>query len=931
MKNIAFIGDEKYFDSLFNHEGKPDNLELKLFNTASDLFSEAESFNAESIILMINHCVSNHKRTDYFGLFETFPALRMFYQFKGKIILLGFEKYDKLPNDPDFINQSGNTDRYLQLPMEWSGLIKELDGEVKFTNNNRYITFLRKCGYLNSLKHKYANTNDAHIKSIIDFIEKNSTVLPPTLLKVKNNIFSMCKEKELPMVKLLIVDDSEYFSSCLKDSFHKLLPLYEGKLGVKIEIISTMYSISTGKSKGIFHYINSSEKEDNFDFVEAPGFLEGDGDIQAVLLDWQLEKPGHGGTETLYQPCIKNTLVKRIRNFRPDIHIYAMTAFSDSAIEITNMQENVKSFFFKEEMLQDPMSILDRILLKNYTEKRKAPFWEAYQDYVENAVDTWHPPGHCRGKGFFNSPYLRPFYDYWGRNVFTGDLSFGVNDIGFLDESDGAIGKAQKVAAKTFGASKGTFFITNGTSTSNKVVMQSILKPGDKVIIDKNCHKSNHYGFLLADANPIFLETIFLSEYSVYMPPTLDTIKKALSENRDAKMLLLTGSNYEGIVINTKMIVDLAKKIIPKIKVFIDEAWFAYSAFHPEMRKYSAIHCGADYVTQSAHKVLSSFSQASFIHVNDPDFESRKDFFRDVYQAYLSTSPQYQIISSLDICSMQMRMEGFKIIQNLISLSTLFCEQIKSWEPNNIKVIDADVLKLKYSDWEKSHLYKDPLKVLLDISDLNYSTEKVCKYLNREVGLELERRTKNTILVIFTIGTDRSMVFRLISALKNINDKNSDLPALSRQDRKEDGSTKTVKNTHSNNLILLSPRVAFYSSRKKVPLAEAQDAISASLVTPYPPGIPLLVFGQFIEKMHIDQLIEMKDDPNINNIHGVNIKNSIGYVSVVTIPKGLNNVDYKESDKIAYVEQKNIKTIKQDILNFNKQDGYILKIKKSPK
>ncbi len=159
----------------------------------------------------------------------------------------------------------------------------------------------------------------------------------------------------------------------------------------------------------------------------------------------------------------------------------------------------------------------------------------------------------------------------------------------------------------------------------------------------------------------------------------------------------------------------------------------------------------------------------------------------------------------------------------------------------------------------------------------------------------------------------------------------SNLSGLSRDKRKEDGSTKTVVKLHSNNLILLTPRVAFYSSRKRVPLKEARDAISASLVTPYPPGIPLLVFGQFIEKEHIDQLIETKDDPNINNIHGVKIKDGVGYVYVVTVPENLQKVNYNKSTRIAYVEQKNIEMINQDILNYDKQDGYILKIKKSPK
>jgi arginine decarboxylase len=869
MKRIAFIGDKDYVDLLLNHSDKPGDIELKHFNRSEEIFKKDTPFMPDCVLIMTTTKDSLLDRYNYYGLREVFPTLRLFFNYNGPVVLLGFENFDvaKTKFHLDFIDPvKGMGDQYQQLPLSWeilSGKINVTPGEVEKKN---YIPFCKSkgSGYLKNLKHKYSNSHDPRIARIIDFLEGRSNEV--------NNSFDdkLPNEKKnnsngfLPKVKLLIVDDSEYILDCIFTAFQAELPLYEEKLGINIELLRTPYSLNTGFYKGVF----SKEKDYNFN---EPGWLEEDGDIQAVLLDWQLELPGHEGTETSYQDCIKQRLVHRIQDFRPDIHIYTMTAFSESAVEIANMQENVNSFFFKEEILQDPRSILDRIFLKNLANKMHAPFWDAYHQYIEKATDTWHPPGHSRGKGFNSSPYLRPFYNYWGREVFTGDLSFGVKDIGFLDESSGSIKKAQKVAAETFGADY-TFFITNGTSTSNKVVMQSLLKPGDKVIIDQNCHKSNHYGFLLADAVPVYLPALYIKSLSLFMPPKIEDIKNTLQANLDAKVLLLTGSSYEGVVIDTKSIVEAVKKIVPDIKVFIDEAWFAYSAFHPHMRRYSAISNGADYVTHSSHKVLSSFSQSSVIHIKDKNFSDNEDFFKDIYQAYLSTSPQYQIIASLDICSMQMRMEGFKILQNLINLATQFSEQITNWKPSKIKVVDERVFEELYPEWTNENLYKDPLKVLLDIRGLESTTESICNHLNEKVGLEIERRTRNTILVIFSIGTDKSMVYRLLGSLKKLND----------------GIEKLPKNISSDGILTyppiipkISPREAFYAKRKKIPIEKAEGEISSTLITPYPPGIPLLVFGQEITEDHIKIIQDLKEDPNIKDVHGIKKENGKQYIYIV--------------------------------------------------
>lgn len=879
MKNrkYAFIGDKPYCDVLSKE------INVKHYSNAFELYNDLSGFNPDVILLMVNYKPVHHKRSDYFGLTETLPALRFSFRITIPVILLGFENADVLNEKyliNSFLNDDNALEAYLQLPFNCSDIEKcFISGTPKF-DLKIYLPFVKKSRFLANLIHKHSNSKNPEIKKLIALIEglENGTIAESNKLTIENDNIQEEQLNFCSVVNVLIIDDSKEFSITLKNAFNKIKAGFESQLNIKINFISTQYVKSFEQYKGVME------------------ILKADGDFQIVLLDWQLEDPGNKSTETLYQKAnIKEDLVKEILGFRPDLHIYTMTAYSESAKEIGKMQENVISFFFKEEMLNDPQSTMDRIFLKNFKNKMSAPFWDTYRKYIESATDTWHPPGHSRGKSFFNSPYLRDFYNYWKRNVFTGDLSFGVHDIGFLDESNGSIGEAQKVAASTFGA-KHTFFITNGTSTSNKVVMQSVLKPGDKVIIDRNCHKSNHYGFLLANAHPVYLETQYIKEYSFFAAPSMDEIVSKVKSNPDAKLLILTGSNYEGIVINTKEIVKKVKEINPKIKIFVDEAWFGYSYFHPDMRDYSAVFGKADYVTQSSHKVLSAFSQASVIHINDPDFDKKEneDFFRDIYQIYLSTSPQYQIISSLDICSLQMRMEGFKLLDNLIKLSKVFCAEIKSFENNSIKVVDEIELAKVNPNWKKDKLFKDPLKVLLDVSQLNYSPEDICIFLNKEAGIEIERRTKSTILVIFSIGTDRSMVYRLIYALKKVVDGRCYIPKKTKQAMQIDFPKE--------NQIVMLPSDAFYSNRKLIEVKKAVGAVSASLVTPYPPGIPLLVFGQLIEQDHVDKIIELCDDPNTNDIHGLkgkkSSKDSDKKIYVVSVNKNSSS----ENSEISWLE-----------------------------
>ena len=837
---IAVFADQAYVNSL-NDQNNGSTMEYIHY-------SETEQFiiNNENIDLIIIEASfiedGLYIRTKYHGLEMVFVCIRVFLNIKLPIVILSFEDQDSLKSKYFLPNRENTGNYFLQLPIEREKLEHTISAaEIASLERSEYKKFVNQTYYYNYLNHQNIigifKQNDILKKQFEDFVEELDLSIIPKVRNIKIDFKS-------PVFKLLIIDDSNEMLLDLK---------------AKIEEIADTDEV-------LFEIITTQTSEVALDLIKQ------DGDIQAVLMDWFLEKVDSSGVGMNMQRPSKNQLINKIKDIRPELPVYVMSNFSQSGNEYVDAPD-ASGFYFKEDMEYDVKTLFDIVIHRDFKRRKSTPFWTTYKDYIKEAVDTWHPPGHCRGQSFYSSPYLHSFYEYWGREVFTGDLSFGVKEIGFLDESDGSIKLAQERAAKTFRANK-TFFVTNGTSCSNHIVMQYVLKPGDSVVIDRNCHKSIHYGILLAGANPIYIDTEYLTSYSFFCPPSLDDILNGLKKDSNIKALILTGSNYEGVILNTKEIIKRVKKKYPKIKIIIDEAWFCYGAFHPKLRTHAACLNEADYVTHSAHKVLSAFSQASMIHVNDDDFN--EDFFRDIYQTYLSTSPQYQIIASLDVCSMQMQMEGYKIINELIEISNWFTETIKSWNLKKIKVVDEELLSQNniIPNWKKEGLLKDPLKVLLDVSEINYSTTELNKILNEEAGLEIERRTKNTILIIFTMGTTRSMIVRLLQSLKKISYR-----------------SKTKKATISNLFpketnILIPPRKAFYFNRIKIELKDLKyiietknpdgdglrylgNFISSSLVTPYPPGIPLLIFGQRIDLDHIVKLEELNDDSSVLSIHGL--------------------------------------------------------------
>ncbi|MFZ2989859.1 aminotransferase class I/II-fold pyridoxal phosphate-dependent enzyme, partial [Ideonella sp.] len=429
-------------------------------------------------------------------------------------------------------------------------------------------------------------------------------------------------------------------------------------------------------------------------------------DVQVVLIDH-----GARGSDDHGAPAVLTA--QRLIEARPELSLYMLLEDDADKLLVEQLASDaVDGYFFRGEM---DFNGWFRILAAEVAEKAETPFYDALRSYVAQAKDSWHTPGHGGGDSFKNSPWVGDFYDFVGEEMLRADLSVSVPELDSLLHPTGVIAQAQRLAAKAFGARK-TYFATNGTSTSNKVIFQTLLAPGDKLLLDRNCHKSVHHGVILSGAMPVYLDSSVNRHYGLFGPVPKATIRAAIDANPDAKVLILTSCTYDGLRYDLKPIIAMAHAA--GIKVIVDEAWYGHARFHPELRP-TALECGADYATQSTHKVLSAFSQASMIHVNDPGFDEH--LFRENFNMHASTSPQYNLIASLDVARKQAVMEGYRLLDRSLKFAHELRQKINA--TGAFRVLELD--DLLHEDVKGDGIRLDPTKLTIDISQSGWSADEL--------------------------------------------------------------------------------------------------------------------------------------------------------------------------------------------------------------
>ena len=564
--------------------------------------------------------------------------------------------------------------------------------------------------------------------------------------------------------------------------------------------------------------------------------------------------------------------------------------------------------------------------------------------------------------------------EFYGMNIFLAETSATSGGLDSLLEPVGPIKKAQELASRAFG-SRHTYFATNGTSTCNKIVVQALVKPGDIVLVDRDCHKSHHYGLVLSGAHVIYLDSYPLHEYSMYGAVPLRNIKRTLLQlRRDGKlervkMLLLTNCTFDGIVYNVERFMEECLAIKPDLVFLWDEAWFAFARFGPTYRSRTAMNAAtvlrakyrsseyrefyqthvadlepapADdiealidqhlhpdpdkvrvrtYATQSTHKTLTALRQGSMIHVHDQDFGAKvEEPFHEAFMTHTSTSPNYQILASLDVGRRQGELEGFELVQKQVEMAMTLRKRIQihpllSKYFKVLKVGDMIPAEHRQSGIES---YYDPDQGWNDIWDA-WAGDEFCLDATRitlfvggtgidgdtfkndilmdQFGIQVNKTSRNTVLFMTNIGTSHSSVAYLIEVLvkiardmdENFEDMNTverkvnegkihslthDLPPLPDFSRFHDafrpdpnGSTAEGE-TRAAYFLSYDEETCEYLGLDDGSLDDAmqagRDVVSATFIIPYPPGFPILVPGQVISP----EIIEFLRKLDVKEIHG---------------------------------------------------------------
>lgn len=568
-----------------------------------------------------------------------------------------------------------------------------------------------------------------------------------------------------------------------------------------------------------------------------------DGELQCLLVD------GRGGPGW-QAPA----LVESLHALRPELDLYLLIdAHERDALPPGVDREILDGYFVRDEA--DPRGWF-RILQAEIREKSRTPFFDALRDYVLMAKDAWHTPGHSSGDSLRASPWAADFHEFLGESVLRADLSVSVDMLDSLLEPRGVIAQAQNMAARAFG-SRLTFFATNGTSTANKVIFQTLLAPGDTLLLDRNCHKSVHHGVILSGARPVYLDSSVNRDYGLFGPVPRATVLAAIEAHPQAKALILTSCTYDGLRYELAPIIAAAHA--RGIKVIIDEAWYAHARFHPSLRP-TAMEAGADYATQSTHKVLSALSQASMIHVNDPDFDAHA--FRENFNMHTSTSPQYSIIASLDVGRRQAVMEGYKLLQRTLALADELRAAIDATGVFHALTLD-ELLPPEVKD---DGVRLDPTKITVDISRSGYTVDELQRALFERFNIQVEKSTFNTLTLLLTIGTTPAKVARLHDALVRL--ATEARPAGPRPPAPEIARFSRLSHL---------PRDAYYCEGERLPLLDENEQANTALegrvcadaIVPYPPGIPALVPGQIVTRDILRYLLSLMRSHRRTELHGL--------------------------------------------------------------
>lgn len=660
------------------------------------------------------------------------------------------------------------------------------------------------------------------------------------------------------------------------------------------------------------------------------------------------------------------TLAGLIKKIRPELDLYVTSDRDVEMLAASPQSSCVRRIFYAvEEVLELHLAILEGVAARYET-----PFFDNLKRYAQRPVGTFHALPIARGKSVFHSNWIRDMGEFYGINLFLAESSATTGGLDSLLEPTGNIKKAQDMAARAFGADR-VFFVTNGTSTSNKMVVQALVAPGDIVIVDRNCHKSHHYGLVLGGGQPIYVEAYPLTQYSMYGAVPLKAIKQALLNLRDegrldrVRLLDLTNCTFDGHMYNTFRVMQECLAIKPDLIFLWDEAWSGFAHWSPFLRPRTAMGAAAAleewladpasvaayekqqkelgakpsqeklletrlvpdprkvrlrvYQTNSTHKSMSAIRQGSMVLVKDVDYAKVESQFHEAVFTHASTSPNQQLIASLDVARRQMELEGYGLVMNAISIALRIRHAVNTHPviSKYFRILGADSLipeqyrqsgfkdyLAEGTDWgdvvkamREDEFYLDPTRMTLVCGDAGFDGTQFKGVLANRFNIQVNKTSRNSVLLQSNINNTRSDVAHLLRVLleicgeiedglrsggegarkafaartKALMHDVPDLPNFSRfhEAFRKDAGKLTPEGDMRTAFFMAYDEsaceyVALNGPEMDKRLASGPDLVSANFVIPYPPGFPIMVPGQVLTAETIGFMRKL----DVKEIHG---------------------------------------------------------------
>lgn len=646
------------------------------------------------------------------------------------------------------------------------------------------------------------------------------------------------------------------------------------------------------------HSLNECLKKRGFEVVFAADqadlvrVVENNARLAGVVIDWE-DSP--------------QELCQQIHDFNEYLPVFAFSS-SNSVTDATFQQLSLNVEFFEYE-ISNAADIAVTITQKveEYEKAVTPPLTRALINFAKEGKYTFCTPGHMSGTAFQHSPVGALFYDFFGANTFKADVSVSVGELGSLLDHSGPHRDAEKYIAETFNADR-SYIVTNGTSTANKIIGLYSAPAGSTVLIDRNCHKSLTHLMMMSNVIPIYLRPT-RNAYGILggIPQSEfkhETIEKRVKETPNATWpvhAVVTNSTYDGLFYNTGFI----KNTLDVKSIHFDSAWVPYTNFSPIYQGLAGMSGGRTegkviYETQSTHKLLAAFSQASMIHVKG---EINEATFNEAFMMHTSTSPFYPIVASTETAAAMMHGNvGRRLIDESIDRAIRFRKEIKRlreesdswffdvWQPENIGTKECWELKPEdkwhgFRNIDQEHMYLDPIKVTLLTPGLNgdgtmaergIPASIVSKYLD-DRGVIVEKTGPYNLLFLFSFGIDNTKAMGLLRELCNFRrdyDRNLEIkeaiPSLYKKDPSfydgmrlqelAQGIHKLIVEHDLPNMMfhafetlpkmVMPPFEAFQRELngevEEVRIQDMQDKVNANMILPYPPGVPLVMPGEML-------------------------------------------------------------------------------------